>query len=260
VGGDGSIPLDAARNTAGVSVLRLLERLGSRAGIELELRKNMPLGSGLGSSAASAVAAVVAANELLGRPFERQELLPFAMEAERVACGAAHADNVAPALLGGFLLIRSYDPLDIVQIPTPDELVCTLVHPQIEIRTEDARRILKTKIMLHDAVVQWGNTAGLIAGLLKNDYGLIGRSLTDVIVEPARAILIPCFHDAKEAAIEAGALGGSISGSGPSMFVLSRGRETAEAAGRAMVDVYRSAGIGCEVYVSRINHRGAVVA
>ena len=138
----------------------------------------MPLGSGLGSSAASAVAAVVAANELLGRPFERQDLLPFAMEAERVACGAGHADNVAPALLGGFLLIRSYQPLDIVRIDTPDELVCTLVHPQIEIRTEDARRILKTRITMHDAVVQWGNTAGLIAGLLKRDYAA-DRTLPD---------------------------------------------------------------------------------
>lgn len=258
-GSDGSIPLDPARNTAGVSVLRLLDRLGSRAGIELELRKNMPLGSGLGSSAASAVAAVVAANELLDRPFERQDLLPFAMDAERVACGTGHADNVAPALLGGFLLIRSYDPLDLVRIATPSELVCTLVHPQIEIRTEDARRILKSKITMRDAVVQWGNTAGLVAGLLTNDYALVGRSLTDVIVEPARAILIPCFHDAKEAAIEAGALGCSISGSGPSMFVLSRGRDTAVAAGDAMAAVYRSAGIGCEVYVSGINHRGATV-
>ncbi len=258
-GGDGSIPLDATRNTAGVSVLGLLERLGRRAGIELEIRKDMPLGSGLGSSAASAVAAVVAANELLGRPFERRDLLPFAMEAERVACGAGHADNVAPALLGGFLLIRSYQPLDIVRIDTPDELVCTLVHPQIEIRTEDARRILKTRITMRDAVVQWGNTAGLIAGLLKRDYPLIGRSLTDVIVEPARAILIPCFHQAKDAALQAGALGCSISGSGPSLFALSRGRDTATVVGDAMAGVYRSAGIGCEVYVSGINHRGATV-
>jgi homoserine kinase len=166
---------------------------------------------------------------------------------------------VAPALLGGFLLIRSYQPLDIVRIDTPGELVCTLVHPQVEIRTEDARRILKTRITMHDAVVQWGNTAGLIAGLLKHDYGLIGRSLTDVIVEPARAILIPCFHQAKEAALDAGALGCSISGSGPSLFALSHGRDTATVVGDAMAGVYRSAGIGCEVYVSGINHRGATV-
>jgi homoserine kinase len=258
-GGDGSIPLDPTRNTAGVSVLRLLERTGSLAGIELELRKDMPLGSGLGSSAASAVAAVVAANELLGCPFTRQELLPFAMESERIACGTGHADNVAPALLGGFVLIRSYQPLDVVRIASPDELVCTLVHPQVEIRTEDARRILKTKITLRDAVVQWGNAAGLIAGLLTSDYALIGRSLTDVIVEPARSILIPCFHQAKEAALDSGSLGCSISGSGPSMFVLSRGRDTAAAAGDAMAAVFRAAGIGCEVYLSGINQRGAEI-
>jgi homoserine kinase len=258
-GGDGSIPLDPSKNTAGVSVQCLLDGTGSQAGIELELHKRMPLGSGLGSSAASAVAAVVAANELLGGRLQREDLLPFAMEAERVACGSAHADNVAPALLGGFLLIRSYQPLDIVRIAAPDELVCALVHPQVEIRTEDARRILRNKITMRDAVVQWGNTAGLIAGLLKNDYALIGRSLTDVIIEPARAILIPCFHRAKEAALEAGALGCSISGSGPAIFVLTRGRQTAGQAGAAMAAVYRSSGIGCDVYVSEINRRGAVV-
>jgi homoserine kinase len=258
-GGDGSIPTDPTKNTAGVSVLRLLEHLGSDVGIELELSKNMPLGSGLGSSAASAVASVVAANEVLGAPLTRRELLPFAMEAERIACGTGHADNVAPALLGGFLLIRSYRPLDTVRIPAPSELVCTLLHPHIEIRTEDARRILKSKITMRAAVEQWGNTAGLIAGLLTGDYGLIGRSLTDVIVEPARSILIPCFTQAKEAALHAGALGCSISGSGPSMFVLSRGRETAAAAGEAMTDVYRAAGIACDVFVSEINPHGAVV-
>ena len=258
-GGDGSIPLDPAKNTAGVSVQSLLDSLDHPAGIELALHKRMPLGSGLGSSAASAVAAVVAANELLGARLQREELLPFAMEAERMACGAAHADNVAPALLGGFVLIRSYQPLDVVCIAAPDELVCAIVHPQIEIRTEDARKILRSKIMMRDAVVQWGNTAGLIAGLLTDDYPLIGRSLTDVIIEPARAILIPCFHRVKEAALEAGALGCSISGSGPAIFALTRGLQAATQAADAMAAVYRSNGIACEVYVSAINRRGAVV-
>ncbi len=258
-GGDGSVPLDPAKNTAGVSVTRLLEANPHAWGIELELHKKMPCGSGLGSSAASAVAAVVAANEVLALKLSREELLPFAMEAERIACGAAHADNAAPALLGGFVLIRSYQPLDLVRIPAPDELFCAVVHPRIEIRTEDARRILRSKITMRDAIVQWGNTAGLIAGLLKNDYGLIGRSLTDVIIEPARAILIPCFHQVKEAALEAGALGCSISGSGPSIFALSRGREAAERSGTAMAAVYRKIGIECEVYVSDVNRKGAVV-
>jgi homoserine kinase len=260
VTGDGGlISHDPARNTAGVSVQGLLAHTGSQAGIELELHKRMPLGSGLGSSAASAVAGVVAANELLGAGLSRAELLPFAMEAERVACGAAHADNVGPALLGGFVLIRSYAPLDVVPITAPDELVCAVVHPQVEIRTEDARRILKNRITMRDAVVQWGNTAGLIAGLLTSDYALVGRSLTDVIIEPARAILIPCFHRAKEAALASGALGCSISGSGPSIFALARGREAAEKAGAAMADVYRAAGIGCDVHVSPVNRRGAFV-
>jgi homoserine kinase len=258
-GGGGSIPVDPARNTAGVSVRCLLERTGHRAGIELELHKRMPSGSGLGSSAASAVAAVVAANELLGLNLKREELLPFAMEAERVACGTAHADNAAPALLGGFVLIRSYKPLDIVRIAAPAEIFCAVVHPEIEIRTEDARKILRNKITMRDAVVQWGNTAGLIAGLLKSDYALIGRSLTDVIIEPTRAILIPCFHQIKEAALAAGALGCSISGSGPSIFALTRGRQAAEIAGGAMADVYRSVGIDCEIYISDVNSSGAVV-
>jgi len=257
-GGDGSIPLDPARNTAGVSVRCLFESTGYQGGIELELHKRMPSGSGLGSSAASAVAAVVAANELTGLNLKREELLPFAMEAERVACGAAHADNAAPALLGGFVLIRSYKPLDIVRIPAPAEIFCAVVHPELEIRTEDARKILRSRITMRDAVVQWGNTAGLIAGLLKSDYALIGRSLTDVIIEPARAILIPCFHQVKEAALAAGALGCSISGSGPSIFALTHGRQVAERAGGAMSAVYRSVGIDCETYISDVNSTGAV--
>jgi homoserine kinase len=258
-GGEGTIPLDPDKNTAGVSVKCLLQKIGHPGGIELQLHKQMPCGSGLGSSAASAVAAVVAANELLDLKLPREELLPFAMEAERVACGAAHADNVAPALLGGFVLIRSYQPLDVVRIPVPEELFCAVAHPRIEIRTEDARKILRSKITMKDAVVQWGNTAGLIAGLMKSDYGLIGRSLMDVIIEPARAILIPCFQRAKEAACNAGALGCSISGSGPSMFALTRGRSNAERAGAAMADVYRNFGIECDLFVSDVNRQGAVV-
>ena len=258
--GDGGVlPREAERNTAGVAALGLLAKTGSDAGIELSIRKMMPLGSGLGSSAASAVAAAVALNELLGRPLSRAELLPFCMEAERIACGAAHADNAAPALLGGFVLVRSYAPLDIVTIAAPDDLAAAIVHPHVEIRTEDARKILRARITMKDAVTQWGNTAGLIAGLLTGDYALIGRSLTDVIIEPARAILIPGFHRVKEAALDSGALGCSISGSGPSIFALARGLDAAERAGAAMAGVYKSIGIGCDVHVSAINRDGAVV-
>lgn len=260
IDGDGGVlPREAEKNTAGVAALRLIEKTGSAAGVELSIRKMMPLGSGLGSSAASGVAAAVAVNELLGRPLTRRELLPFCMEAERIACGAAHADNAAPALLGGFVLVRSYDPLDVVRISAPDDLVAAVVHPHVEIRTEDARKILRTKITMKDAVTQWGNTAGLIAGLLTADYALVGRSLTDVIIEPARAILIPGFHRVKDAALDAGALGCSISGSGPSIFALCRGLDAAQKAGDVMAGVFKAMGIGCDLHVSGINRDGAVV-
>jgi len=255
-GDGGRLPLDPARNTVSVPVLALLKKLKSSQGFEIELHKKMPLGSGLGSSAASAVAGVFAANALLGNPLRRTELLEYALEGERIACGSAHADNVAPALLGGFVLVRSYHPLDVVQIPTPDNLHCTILHPQIEIRTEDARKILRKQIPFKDAVTQWGNIAGLIAGLMNSDYELIRRSLQDVIIEPVRAILIPGFQEIKQAAIAAGALGCSISGSGPSLFALSSSKETAEVVGRAMTPVMATLNIGSEVYISKINKVG----
>ncbi|MBI4273061.1 homoserine kinase [Candidatus Uhrbacteria bacterium] len=255
-GDGGALPLDSVKNTAAVAVTGLLARIEAKNGITLEIHKKMPLGSGLGSSAASAVAAVVAVNELLGRPLERHELLPFTMEGERIACGAAHADNVAPSLLGGFILIRSYAPLDIVKIPTPEGLTATVVHPHIEVRTEDARRILRRTIPLSSAITQCGNVAGLIAGLLTKNYGLIGRSLTDCIVEPQRTLLIPGFENVKHAALGAGALGCSISGSGPSIFALSSSLETGTAVGRAMRDAFTSVELVSDVFVSPVNKEG----
>ncbi len=257
IGDNGVLSRDADKNTAAVAVVHLLNHLDSQQGIELSLHKKMPLGSGLGSSAASAVAAVVAVNELLGAPLSRKDLLPFTMEGERVACGAAHADNVAPSLLGGFVLIRSYAPLDIVQIPVPPLLWCTVVHPHIEVRTEDARKILRREVALASVIPQWGNTAGLIAGLLMSDYELIGRSLTDYIVEPIRSILIPGFVDVKQAAMDAGALGCSISGSGPSVFALSTSEEQSHAIAEAMSGVWRNRyALDSDVFVSRINSEG----
>lgn len=258
--GDGGVlPRDPSLNAAGVAARELVSAVGSRAGIEIELRKRMPIGSGMGSSAASAVAAVVAVNELLGRPLKRIKLLDFCLEAERVACGSAHADNAAPALLGGFVLIRSCRPIDVIPISVPRDLACALVHPHVEIRTQDARKILRDKIMMRDAVTQWGNTAGLIAGLLYEDYDLIGRSLSDVVIEPVRSILIPGFHKVKEAALAAGALGCSISGSGPSIFALARGLDAAGKVADAMSGVYRSIGLNHDTHVSEINRDGAVV-
>jgi len=195
-------------------------------------------------------------NLLLGVPLDKKALLPFAMEAEKIACGSAHADNVAPSLLGGFVLVRSYEPLDIVEIPTPEDLCCALVHPQIEVKTKDARDILKKDIKLKDAVIQWGNVAGLITGLIQTDYQLIGRSMQDVIVEPIRSMLIPGYHQAKQAALKAGALGAGISGSGPSIFSLSEGKENAVKVGKAFKAVYDALGIDNQIFVSKINLNG----
>jgi homoserine kinase len=258
-GDDGRLPLDSHKNTAGVSVHALLKYLGETRGIDLRLEKKMPLGSGLGSSAASAVVAVVAVNELLGRPLSKRDLLPFALEGERIACGSAHADNAAPSLLGGFVLIRSYTPLDVIPLPTPEKLYATVIHPHIEIQTKDARGILKQQVSLSNAITQWGNTAGLVAGILMSDYGLISRSLQDVIVEPIRSILIPKFYELKKAALDAGALGCSISGSGPSLFALTDSRDTAQKVANAMTLVLDNIGIGSDVFISKVNQEGAKI-
>jgi homoserine kinase len=190
---------------------------------------------------------------------QRKELIPFAMEAERIACGAAHADNVAPAILGGFVLVRSYDPLDIIEIPSPQDLFCVVVHPQIELRTEDARKILKREVQLKDAIMQWGNLAALIVGLMKPDFDIIGRSLHDVVAEPLRAILIPGFDEIKKAALHSGALGCSISGSGPSIFAFCKNKSTAEKAGAAMKIEFEKIGLKSSVFVSAVNQKGATV-
>ncbi|MBY0424707.1 MAG: homoserine kinase [Cytophagales bacterium] len=259
VGDGGRLPLEASRNTVGIPIINFLEHIQSNQGVEISLNKKMPLGSGLGSSASSSVAGVFAINELMGNPLTREELLPFAMEGERLACGSAHADNVGPSLLGGFVLIRSYEPLDVIKLPTPDSLYCTIIHPHIEVETKDARNILRKQILLKDAVIQWGNVAGLIAGLYTNDYDLIGKSMQDVIVEPIRSILIPGFANVKAAALQAGALGGGISGSGPSIFALSKDEKTARKAGEMMQVEFSSLAIGSEVYVSKVNQRGPIV-
>ncbi|MEQ8186451.1 MAG: homoserine kinase [Candidatus Eremiobacterota bacterium] len=255
-GDKGMLPEEPEKNTAAVSVMALLDYIKSDKGFEIEIHKKMPLSSGLGSSAASAAGALFGANILLGKPLEVKELLPFAIESERVACGTGHADNVAPALLGGFVIIRSYNPLDIIKIPTLPELYCTVIHPSIEINTEYARSILKSEISLKDAVKQLGNVAGLVTGLFTGDYNLTGRSLEDVIIEPFRAKLIPGFYDVKKAALMSGALGCSISGSGPSIFALCSSGETAEKAGKAMKEVFNKIDIQSHVYISEINEEG----
>jgi homoserine kinase len=225
-------------------------------GFEIEIYKKIKAGSGIGSSAASSAGAVWGMNQLLDKPFSSLELVKFAMEGERLASGVAHADNVAPALFGGFTLVRSYEPLDIISLPTPDELFATVIHPQIEVKTSDSRKILKTTINLEDGIKQWGNLGGLVAGLFTSDYELISRCLEDHIVEPIRSILIPGFDTVKTTAIKNGALGCGISGSGPSIFSFSKGESTAHNVATAMQEVYEKIGIGFEIHVSKINTNG----
>jgi len=249
------LPTDPEKNVAGAALLALMAELEGKTGFDLSITKNIKPGSGLGSSAASSAGAVAAANMLLGNRFSKYDLIRFAMNGEKVASGVKHADNITPCLLGGVTLIRAIHPLDIVQLDAPP-LFVTVVHPQIEVRTSDARQILRKEVQLKSAIKQWGNIAGLVAGFLKHDYDLIGRSLEDVIIEPVRSILIPGFNIVKSRCLEAGALGGGISGSGPSIFMLNKEESTARDVETIMKDVYSSLGIDFKTYVTTLNREG----
>ncbi|MDA7518414.1 homoserine kinase [bacterium] len=259
-GDDGKLPLEAEKNTAGVAALDLLKHLGMLdRGIELEIHKKMPFGSGLGSSAASAVAGAYAVNCLIGEPLTKKQLLPFAMTGEASADGAWHADNVGPCLLGGIVFIRDNQELDIANLPVPKNLWAAVVHPDIEILTKVARGILPTEVPLENVTQQIGNLGGLICGLIQEDYGLISRSVHDVIAEPRRQKLIPEFYKAKRAALGAGALGFSISGAGPSVFALCEGEESARKVGAAVSEVFSKIDLTNQLYVSRVNKQGVTV-
>lgn len=257
-GDEGRLPLTASDNTAGAPVISMMKHLGIDCGVEIDIYKNMPLGSGLGSSAASAVAAAVAADALFESGLTKDKLLHFALQGEQIASGAIHADNVAPSLYGGFVLIRGYDPIDIIEIPVPDSLWCTVIHPDVEINTKESRRLLPKEIPMESAKTHWGNTAGLIAGLMKQDFGLISRSIKDVVIEPVRGRFIPCYYEMKAAAMASGALGCNISGSGPSVFALSSSHETAAEAGAQMQKALDKK-ISSQIYISRINNHGACI-
>jgi homoserine kinase len=252
------LPSDPAQNTAGAPLIEMLKSVDEEIGFEVLIKKNIKPGSGLGSSAASATGAVIAGNHLLGNKFDKNELVQYAMFGEKVASGVKHADNVAPGIFGGITLIRCIFPLDIVSI-TPPPLFVSVVHPQIEVKTSDARQILRKEVLLKDAIKQWGNIAGLVTGLIKGDYDLIGRSLEDVIIEPVRSILIPGFDTIKNQCKEAGVLGGGISGSGPSLFMLCKDKSTALAAENIMKDVYNRLGLDYHTYVTTISKQGCSV-
>lgn len=255
-GDEGRLPLEASRNTVSASVQMLLRHLDREdIGVDIELHKHMPIGSGLGSSAASTVAGLWAINELLGRPLSALELLPFAMRGEELACGAGHADNVAPALLGGVVLIRSYQPLDVVRLPAPP-LHCALVYPHVEVPTRDARQLIRQTVPLTDAVTQWGNVAGLVSGLFLQDVDLIGRSMQDVVVEPVRAMLIPDFYRLRELAMQTGAVSFGISGSGPSVFAFAPDEATAAGIVEQLRRHLAGLGVGSQGYVSAVNEQG----
>ncbi|MDP0491563.1 MAG: homoserine kinase [Verrucomicrobiota bacterium JB023] len=259
-GDDGKLPTDPSKNTAGVSALDLLHHLGmTDRGIEMEIHKRMPFGSGLGSSAASAVAGAYAVNKLIGEPLSKKQLLPFAMQGEASADGAWHADNVGPCLLGGIIFIRDNEELDVAELPVPDNLWAAVVHPDIEILTRVAREILAKDIPLRNATQQIGNLGGLLCGLIQSDYAMIGRSIHDVIAEPRRQKLIPDFYKAKRAAMAAGALGFSISGAGPSVFALCEGEENAHQVGEAIAKVFSAIPLNNQMHISPINRQGVRV-
>jgi homoserine kinase len=262
---DYQLPTDPEKNVAGAALLAFLEEYEEKEKdnavkikLEVKINKLIKPGSGVGSSAASSAGAVVGANYLLGNLFSKDDLVRFAMNGEKLASGVKHADNIAPCIFGGVTLVRSIFPLEVVALPSP-QLYVTIVHPQIEVRTSDARSILRQQVLLKDAIKQWGNIAGLVAGLMKSDYDLIGRSLEDVIIEPVRSILIPGFDDLKKVCKQAGALGGGISGSGPSIFMLSKKKEIAVAVEKEMNQLYDGIGLPHHTYVTTINQAGVEI-
>jgi len=256
-GDNGRLPLDPKKNTVSVSVEHYLKHIGrTDIGLDIELHKKMPIGSGLGSSSASTVAGLFAAKTLLGDETDVVELLPFARKGEEMACGHGHADNVAPALMGGFVLIRSYDPLDVIRLPHPKGLYCAIVFPDVDVPTREARQIIRNKIQMKDAVTQWGNIAGLVSGLFMNDIDLIGRSMKDILVEPVRSMLIPDFYKMREMAMDLGAVSFGISGSGPSVFAFTRDEETAKQITQKLQKHLASIKIDSNTYVSTINDEG----
>jgi len=252
---DYDLPTTIGENVAGKALLALLERVDENLGFEVEITKEIMPGSGIGSSAASAAGAVVAANKLLGERFNPNEVIEMAMQGEMIASGSKHADNIAPCVLGGFTLVRSVEPMDVISIEYPP-LFAAVIHPQIEIKTSYAREILPKEVPLKSAIRQWADVGSLIAGLQKGDYDLISRSLQDFIVEPVRKTLIPCFDEVKKVSLEAGALGGGISGAGPSVFMFGQTRKIAEKIAEKMTDVYAPTGIEFKIYVSAINCHG----
>ena len=250
------LPLDIRKNVAGVAALALLNEHNSKVGFEIEIYKKIKAGSGIGSSAASSAGAVFGINELLGKPFTAHELINFAMEGEVLASGSPHADNVSPVLMGGITLVRSIEPIDVIKLPCPNELTAVILHPKIELRTLHAREIIKKNVSMEKAIRQWGNLGALISALFTEDYDLMSRSLKDEIIEPMRSLLIPEFELLNKTSMDAGAIGFGISGSGPSVYALTKGIESANKVAKAMDEFYSTIGIDFNIYISTMNNQG----
>jgi homoserine kinase len=255
---DFNLPTAPEKNVAGAALLSMLQAIDENFGFEVEITKHIKPGSGIGSSSASAAGAVVAANELLNHRFSKIELVEFAMDGEKIASGARHADNVAPCIFGGFTLVRSLRPLDVIALDFPRMFV-SVIHPQIEIKTSEARKMLPARVPLKDAIRQWSNVGAFVFGLQTGDYKLISRAMEDFIVEPVRKGLIPKFDAVKDESLNAGALGGGISGSGPSIFMLSETLETAGKVENVMRSIYEQTQIDFNIYVSEISAEGVRV-
>lgn len=256
---DSGVPLpeDPEKNVVTPVIKSFLKRIGRKAQIDVKICKKIYPGSGIGSSAASSAAAAFGMNELFGRPLCEDDVVLCSMEGENLASGGYHADNAAPAVIGGIILIRGYEPLDLIRLPVPENFYCAVCHPHIVVSTKEAREILPKAVPMHDAVTQWGNVGGLVAGLYSGDLDLIGRSMKDHVAEPYRKKFIPGFDDLHDKLVSRGALAFNISGSGPSVFALYDSKEVAEAAGNIMKEHFTSFGTGCEIYVEKVSDKGA---
>ncbi len=251
------LPDDIEKNVITPVVRSFLRKIGKTAQIDVCICEKIFPGSGIGSSAASSAAAAYGMNELFGCPMSEEELVICAMEGENLASGGYHADNAAPALLGGIVLIRGYEPLDIVSLPVPGNFYCAVVHPDIVVATKEAREILPKAVPMHDAVRQWGNVGGLVAGLYSGNIGLVGRSMQDFVAEPYRKQFIPGFDELRKKVLDSGALAMNISGSGPSVFALCDHKNKANAAGWVLKQHFESLGIHSNVYVVKVSNKGA---
>ena len=253
------IPYDVKKNVAGVASEALIDSLKPDFGFEIKIDKKIKPGSGIGSSAASSVGAVVGINHLLGNPFKPEELIPYALEGEKLACGSEHADNVAPAILGGITLVRSTKPIDIIKLPIPKNLKAVIIHPKIEIKTADARKVLDKSIPLDKASQYWANLGAFVSSLYENNYELMKKSIVDNIIEPKRSQLIPMFDSLKQIANDNDSIGCGISGSGPSVFSLANGLKTAKIINNSFKKIYDETGIPFKTYVSDINKSGVKI-